>query len=192
MDPEIGPRFGLTEHLELGVTEPFVRKWSSVLGELAARYGGRVKGWWIDGCYDDFLSYTPELLRLYAEAAKAGNPDSLVAMNNGVFPTCRKFGPDEDFTAGEFNDFFCVPEKRFVDGAQAFQLAPLGQWNRDNPGWGRPGCKRSADYMARFVPLVNENGGVVCIEVRVNPDGSWDPDQMAVLKAVGKATGTLQ
>ena len=46
--------------------------------------------------------------------------------------------------------------------------------------------------MARFVPLVNENGGVVCIEVRVNPDGSWDPDQMAVLKAVGKATGTLQ
>ena len=105
---------------------------------LAARYGGRVKGWWIDGCYDDFLSYTPELLRLYAEAAKAGNPDSLVAMNNGVFPTCRKYGPDEDFTAGEFNDFFCVPEKRFVDGAQAFQLARWGNGTATIPAGAGP------------------------------------------------------
>ena len=194
LDPEIGPRFSLPEKATVfcQITEPFVRKWATVLAELAARYGSAVKGWWFDGCYDDIRGYTPELLGLYAEAARAGNPDALVAMNNGVFPAHTKYWPEEDFTAGEFNDFFCVPERRFIDGAQAFQLAPLGLRDGEQAGWGRSGCKRSADYMARFVPLVNENGGVVCIDVRVNPDGSWDPDQMAVLKAVGKATETLK
>jgi hypothetical protein len=133
-------------------------------------------------------------LRFYADAVKAGNPNALVAMNNGIFhtPAYRKYWPEEDFTAGEFNDFACIPEKRFIDGAQAFMLAPLAAWRSDGYcAWGGAGCKRNAGYMSRFVPLVNENGGVVCIDVRVHPDGSWDSDQMEVLTAVGKATGTL-
>ncbi|MGI5869019.1 MAG: alpha-L-fucosidase [Kiritimatiellia bacterium] len=194
-DPEIGSRFGFAidpDHLYAEVTEAFVRKWSSVLGDLARRYGNKVKGWWLDGCYDDMLGYTDELLGLYGEAVRAGNPAALVSMNNGVFPYFRKHWSGEDFTAGEFNDFHCVPEKRFIEGAQAFVLAPLGAWRGDYCGWASSGCKRSADYVAQYVQLVNANGGVVCIDVKVSPDGAWEPDQMEVLKAVGRATGTLK
>lgn len=191
-DPGIGPRFGLTTARHLGVTESFVDKWSSVLGELSKRYGNKVKGWWIDGCYDDMLGYTDKLLARYGAAVRAGNPAALVAMNNGVFPYFKRHWADEDFTAGEFNDFYCVPEKRFVEGAQTFVLAPLGAWRGDYCAWSSPGCKRSAEYVANYVRLVNANGGVVCIDVKVHEDGSWDSDQMEVLKAVGRATGTLE
>lgn len=190
-DPEIGPRFGLTTDRYHGASESFVRKWASVLAELSKRYSGKVKGWWIDGCYDDMLGYTDELLGLYGEAARAGNPSALVATNNGVFPYFRKHWSGEDFTAGEFNDFYCVPEKRFIDGAQAFVLAPLGAWRGDYCAWSGTGCKRTAEYVANYVNLVNANGGVVCIEVKAHPDGSWEPDQMEVLKTVGKSVGTL-
>ena len=193
MDKEIGPRFGFTEPRFLGVTGPFVEKWASVLEEYAVRYGDRVRGWWIDGCYAGYLRYTEELLEPYAKAVRKGNPDAAIALNNGVEDHYARYSRHADFTAGEFNDFYCVPSGRFVGGAQAFALIPLGAWGADgSPAWGCGGCKRGADYVADYVKLVNANGGVVAIDVRVGDDGSWLPEQMEVLKAVGRITGTLR
>ena len=48
------------------------------------------------------------------------------------------------------------------------------------------------DDAADYVRLVNANGGVVAIDVKVNRDGLWLPEQMEVLKAVGHAAGTLK
>ena len=193
IDEEIGPRFGLTEPRFIGVTRPFVEKWASVLEEFAVRYGDRVKGWWIDGCYANFLSYTEDLLGLYRAALLKGNPDAIVAMNNGVKGYYTRYTKHADFTSGEFNDFYCVPKERFIEGAQAFALIPLGAWGPGrSPSWCGAGTKRSADYVADYVKMVNENGGVVAIDVAVGKDGSWRPEQMEVLKAVGHATGTLK
>ena len=186
-DDVIGGRFGFTEPRGKGVTRPFVEKWASVLEEYAVRYGERVKGWWIDGCYKDYFKYTDDLLKPYADAVRKGNPDALVAMNNGVKPYYEKYYSKEDFVCGEFNDFFVIPRTRFINGAQAFLLAPLGvsrngtEWG----GWGQVGCKHDAAYMADFVSLVNRAGGVVAIDVKVHDNGSFEPDQLEVLKAVG-------
>ena len=80
-EPE-GSAFGLSA--ERGhVSNEFVRKWTSVLREYAMRYGKKVKAWWIDGCYSDFLGYRPEQLKMYVDACKAGNPNVLVALNSG-------------------------------------------------------------------------------------------------------------
>ena len=65
------------------VTADFVSKWAGVMRELAIRYGDIVKGWWIDGCFD-YIGYNDDLLKLYKDAALAGNPDAIVAFNNGV------------------------------------------------------------------------------------------------------------
>lgn len=192
LDKAIGPRFGYTEPRFVGVTRPFVEKWASVLEEYAVRYGDRVKGWWIDGCFADYLCYTDDLLAPYRAAILKGNPEALVAMNNGVKDCLSRYTPHADFTAGELNDFYCVPPRRFIDGAQAFALIPLGAWGPDgSPNWGGPGAKRTADYVADYVRLVNANGGVVAIDVKVKADGSWLPEQIEVLKAVGHAAGTL-
>lgn len=186
LDNEIGSRFGFTEPRFLGVTRSFVNKWSSVLEEFAVRYGDRVKGWWIDGCYDNYLRYTDDLLEPYARAVHKGNPDAAVALNNGVVDYYRRYSRHADFTAGEFNDFYCIPKTRFIEGAQSFALIPLGAWGKGgNPAWASGGCKRDAKYVADYVRLVNANGGSVAIDVHVAPDGSWDQDQFEVLKTVG-------
>lgn len=81
---EIASRaFNTLNLTEQRVTEDFVKKWACVMKEFALRYGKLVKGWWIDGAFD-YIGYTDALLRYYKDAALAGNPDALVAFNNGV------------------------------------------------------------------------------------------------------------
>lgn len=192
MDTALAERFGFADPYGAGATRPFVEKWAAVMEEFAVRYGQFVKGWWIDGCYVSEYKYTDDLLSLYAEAARRGNPDALVACNNGVGAVYSRHAATDDYTAGEFNDFFAVPPERFIDGAQAHALIPLAAWGAGHtPAWGGRGLKRTPDYVADYVSLVNANGGVVTIDVHVDPDGTWDPEQFEALKIVGRKTGTL-
>ena len=192
-DPPYNERFGYSAPYGVGVTRPFVERWASVLEEFAVRYGGAVKGWWIDSCNREFHRYTDELLALYAQAAWKGNPDAIVAINDGVKPTYQRNAPTDDYIAGEFNDFYPVPPERFIDGAQAHALIPLAAWSEDHyTNWGRRGLKRTPEYVADYVSLVNANDGVVTIDVHVDPDGTWDPEQLEALKVVGRRTGTLK
>jgi len=177
-EPEIGKRFGFTEPRSEGVTMAFVEKWAAVLEEYAVRYGTRVKGWWIDGCYRGYFKYTDELMEPYARAVKKGNPDALAAMNDGVFPDYRKNYRNEDFVCGEFNTLTVIPSSRFIDGAQAHLLAPLGET------WGRPGSRYSGRYLDCFTACVNEAGGVATYDCALYRDGTIDPDQIAVLSQI--------
>ena len=179
---EIGKRFGFTEPRSDGVTMGFVTNWAAVLEEYAVRYGKKVCGWWIDGCYRDYFKYTDELLEPYYLACRKGNPESLVAMNNGVFPNYRKNYKNEDFVCGEFNDLTVIPPSRFIDGAQAHMLAPLGAT------WGRPGCRYSGRYLDCFVSCVSEAGGVVTFDCALKRDGSLDEEQIAALAEISTAS----
>ena len=193
-DRELGKRFGFTQARYFGVNETFVRNWAAVLEEYAVRYGDKVKGWWIDGCYGEkSFCYTDDLLDPYAAAVRKGSPTAVFAMNDGVKPYYTKHYRDEDFTCGEFDSFYCVPKSRFIDGAQAFALIPLGR-DKDDPeaaAWGATGCKQAPEFVANYVKMVNDRGGVIAIDVHVEPDGAWDPEQFEALKLVGRTTGTL-
>lgn len=197
-----GDRFGFVEPRERGVTRPFVERWASVLGEYSVRYGAHVKGWWIDGCYRDYFGYTNELLALYYNACKEGNPNALVGLNNGVVHTEMCAGvPFEDFICGECTDFDKVPSSRFFGGAQAHVLAPLGtraDWMPKEliedvigPGWGQFGVKRSAEYLADYVDRVHRAGGVVTFDIGVYRDGRFDPEQVEVLRYVREKNPSL-
>ncbi len=185
---EEGKKFGFTEPRGDGVTKPFVEKWASVLEEFAVRYGDKVKGWWIDGCYKDWFKYTDELLEIYYKACKKGNPNVLVALNNGL-----NEGDDivkgytfEDFVCGEESDFTIIPRQRFYGTAQAHVLAPLGKELNLLGYWGSFGARRNAEEMADYVKRVNAAGGVVSVDIGVYRDGKFDKSQMDVLKYVGK------
>ena len=66
----------------------FVQRWSSVLQEYAVRYGDKVFGWWIDGCYFSAGSYgyTDDTLKYYHDAIRAGNPSAVLGFNNVSHP----------------------------------------------------------------------------------------------------------
>ena len=83
-DVDHGRKMGYQDREVERVTMPFVQNWTSVMREYALRYGKGVHGWWIDGMFE-YLGYgAPELFIPYREAALAGNPDAIVAFNNGV------------------------------------------------------------------------------------------------------------
>ncbi len=154
------------------------------------RYGDNVKAWWIDGSYKNALGYTEELHKLYYDAAKKSNPHCAVAFNEGVFTQLVKCYSGEDFTAGESNDFIIIPEEKYLDGALCHTLAPLGYNTKGNHwydwcGWGKSGLKHTKEYLRDYIRHFNTVGGIVSVDILVNIDGSFDPEQEAVLRWVG-------
>ena len=181
-------KFHLKDPL-LQITDRFVENWAAVLEEYALRYGDKIKGWWIDGCYD-YIGYTPEILDIYKNAARKGNPNAIVAFNNGVrLAQCPQKWGNEDFTAGESTEFCYIPDRRFVDGAQMHRLLTLGYRN-DSPqcddmvGWCSTGLLVSGGYLRDYINRAHKNGAVTTIDIKVYPDGSFDKEQMDALKMI--------
>jgi len=172
-DAKAAPAFGWKSP----VTDEFVRKWASVAAEYGERYGEKVAGWWVDGCYR-WLGYNDEKLGILAKALKAGNPKRIVALNPGVEPQVRAYSRHEDYTCGEQNRFFDMPVSRFIEGEQWHILSYLGT------GWGHPGSQYRKRELAEYVFDVHQRGGVVSIDVLLFRDGSLDRSQVEVLKAV--------
>jgi len=84
----------------------FQRRWEAVIREWSLRWGKRVSGWWIDGCYfaDDMYRFDDEPnFASFAAALKAGNPEALVAFNPGVRVPVIVHTRYDDYTAGEVN-----------------------------------------------------------------------------------------
>lgn len=197
-DKVAGPKMGLYEDYEANihgkVDKNFVTNWASVLEEYAVRYGDLVKGWWIDGCYAA-LGYNNELLSLYNDAIKKGNPDALVACNsgtasyvNGGDDTPVKWYENEGFTCGEDNDFTYIFKNRFTDGAQNHLLIPFGNYRNGNEteGWGNTGVRRSKEYVADYVKKNNDAGAVITIDIYIGWEGEFDPEQVEALKYIGE------
>lgn len=172
-DPQAARAFGCQDP----VTMDFVRLWSSVVQEYGERYGDKVAGWWVDGAYP-FIGYDDQKLAHFATALRAGYPERIIAFNRGVDPLVMSYTPHEDYTCGEQNTFFDMPESRWLDGEQWHILSFLG------PAWGQPGTKYSKRELADYVFEVVRRQGVVSIDVLLYRDGSLDRSQVEMLKAV--------
>ena len=77
--------------------------------------------------YQQEFGYTTELMQLYYNAIKEGNPDAIVAFNNGVKPNCYKYFPQEEFTSGEQVDLSVIPASRFQNSADTGTDIPARQ-----------------------------------------------------------------
>ena len=170
------------------VNEEFVKNWTEVLEEYAVRYGEGVKGWWIDGMYD-YIGYNQEYIDYYKRAIKKGNPNAIIAFNNGVKGKDEQNWGNGDFVSGESIDFAHIPTGRFRMGAQNHKLITLG-FNANCPepdnmcGWACKGTICSKEFLRAYIKKVNKNGGVITLDIWTGKDGSFDPQQMEVLKYI--------
>jgi len=181
-DPVAGPAMGYWEQRQ-PLTDQFLKNWSSVAREYSLRYGEKISGWWVDGCYS-FFHYDDEKLQYYKDAMRAGNPNALLAFNGGVESRVSYYSELDDYTCGEMNDFIDLPEARFINGVQWHTLAPLGL-SRDGTewgSWGTAGAKRDGTYMADYVRGVTERQGIVTIDIGLFRDGHYDSEQLKALK----------
>jgi len=177
------------------ITREWVSQWAAVVEEYGNRYGDKVAGWWVDGCYFTHgnLRYDDEKLGILARALKAGNPKRIIALNPGIEITA--YSRHEDFTAGEQNRFHDRPLGRWLKGEQWHILSFLGAERPDNylaAGWCEPGVRYTKQELAEYIFDVNHVGGVVSIDVLLYRDGSLDRSQLETLKSLRPALTTMQ
>ena len=195
---EIGRRFDCftpCDSVQRSPDETFCEKWAAVLGEYAERYGKRVKAWWIDGCYSESaphrserFGYTDTLLDNYYNAVKKGNPNAAVTFNDGVYSLPVKYYYREDYTAGECRGM-CLkhPNSKYIDGSLNHVLFPLGVNSEFTGGaWAKSGTKYTKETLLAYIKRVGEIGGVVTVDIAPFIDGSFDPEQEAILRFVGE------
>lgn len=157
-------------------------KWARVIREWSDRYGETVCGWWFDGGYKS-IAFNSDIARLYAQAAKHGNPRAVVTFNPGV--SLKRWTDSEDYTAGELNEPFkhaCVG--RWLDASQWHVLTFLGKH------WAARGTRYPDEAWTRWVTQVTGNGGAVTLDLGPNwnpsagPVGTFSPDQWKQLRTI--------
>ena len=165
--------------------QEFTRKWNDVIREWSVRYGPKVSGWWFDGAYntagwdDRTQSYHWDT---WADACRAGNPDSLLAFNPGTDPgpAFSALCDAQDYTAGEQNEWTATPAQYLPPpGVQWQVLSFLGS------DWGAADGPRVSDAaLIAYVRDVNRQGGVVTMDVAVRQGLLYSPHlwQLLVLR----------
>lgn len=168
----------------------FQRNWEAVIREWSLRWGKGLSGWWFDGCYGaDRMYRNPDAPNFgsFAAAAKAGNPDSLVAWNPGVVYPPYAIAPEEDYTAGEVNEFDEVDcPGRWEHQAQFHILSYLGVT------WGLLPIRFSPAQAVSHTLDVTSYGGVVTWDVPLTGGGLIAPEAMPALREIGQAVGATR
>ena len=166
----------------------FQRNWEQVIREWSRRWGSKVGGWWFDGCYfpnSMYRSSEPPNFATFASAARAGNPDAVLAFNPGVVYRMLSMTPYEDFTAGEIDKPELATIRRAeagkVDGAQIHMLSFLGQT------WGMGAPRFTTGEVITHTKRIIEAGGAVTWDVPVELNGTISQPFLDQLTALGKA-----
>lgn len=167
----------------------FQRSWEAVIREWSQRWGNRISGWWFDGVYwpnHMYRSAEAPNFSSFAAAARAGNPQSVVAFNPGVVNRVLSITPEEDYIAGEVSDPNLWNTTRRntngrVDGAQIHFLSYLGST------WGQGAVRFQTDQAIAFSRRIAEVGGVVTWDTPAQRNGTFAPEFLAQLKAIGTA-----
>ena len=178
--------FGLREGpADQPLDQAFAARWAGVIREWSERYGPDVAGWWFDGGYQH-IQFNESIARLYAQAAKHGNPGAIVTFNPGI--KLIRYTDAEDYTAGELNDpFQHLPEARWVEGSQWHALTYLGS------GWSQRDVRHASADWTNWIKAAVASRGAVTLDVGPNwnptegPVGSLSAAQLALLKEIRSA-----
>lgn len=187
------------------LTEKYLKNWSAVLREYAERYKGKVKGWWIDGCYRN-RGCSEETLKYYNDVLKSADPNYLVAYNDGnaigtVLGNNERYdinGPItqetkveiysaykyDDYTPGEVLDFMMYPSPERQSDVQWHILSPLSGDGAWGCGWAKGDVKYSYEYFSHYLDKVWKNGGVVTVEMGLKRSGAFFEPQKRFMQKV--------
>ncbi|MDO4557443.1 MAG: alpha-L-fucosidase [Planctomycetia bacterium] len=183
-DPAAQRAYGLKEGAaDQPIDVRFAEKWADVFREWSDRYGDKVSGWWVDGCYE-WVNFNDEIGEIYSESLRHGNPHAIVAFNPGVL---RNEWATSDYTAGEVNEPLAITiDGRFtVDvGHQRHFLTFLGN------AWGRTECRYTSEQWIGWITKIRAQSGAVTLDAHSNMDPALGPigtlrqEQLEQLKAI--------
>ncbi len=175
---------GLKGGFPWNLNAEYSKRWSECMGELSKRYGGKISGWWVDGCYKSIGFSDTTFFDSMSFELKSGNPDSIVGFNywagqegyNGEVLPVTSY---EDYTAGEIyqglDNNHPYPQTRWAGDEQWHVLVFLGN------DWGFPDTRYPDNFLVEYVKKCNENGGVVSLDVGLQRDGRLSDKQLKQL-----------
>ena len=163
----------------------FMKNIEAIHLEWAKRWGRKISGWWIDGCYEAayrFPENDPPNFQTLAAALRAGNPEAIVAFNPGVLIPIICHSVHEDYTAGEISDALPECPGAWVekDGHKARYhiLSYLGAfWGKDKPRFPN-------ELVAGYTKHVTGKGGVITWDVPIQKNGLIPEAYIAQLQAI--------
>jgi hypothetical protein len=176
----------------------FQQRWTGVMRTYAEQWGTLIDGWWFDSCYD---SSAKTFLRTcnsgwnnqrftgtkWFEAASAGNPDAIVAMNTGVSKDrhTSSFAGD-DYLAGESNDMAIRPPEIISDDQpqwHALLWLDCFWLHAEAPGEIDP-PRFSDDQLSDYLSECRKGGGGVTFNIGIYADGSLAAATVKQIKRV--------
>lgn len=165
----------------------YMRNWEAICRDWSVRWQNKVRGWWVDGCYQADIRY-PEgeepNFRSFAAALRAGNRDALVAFNPGVLTPVICHTEHEDYTTGEVAEALPVCPGPWVEKhghrARYHVLSYLGEtWCKGPPRF-------PEELVVGYTRHVTSKGGVVTWDVPIRKSGRIPEEFMEQLKVLGK------
>ncbi|MCE5328101.1 MAG: DNRLRE domain-containing protein [Planctomycetaceae bacterium] len=159
-----------------------VAKNIEIIGELSKRYGKKVSGWWLDNnCGDETRQ------KAIADAARSGNPDTLIAFSPPKGN--QRNSPYEDYTAGNNASAGTVNcTERFIQGLQWHTLTLLGKnWGGNDKDHGAPRQGLTPGKVAQITVQHVNGGGVITWDTSWEMNGLIRQDLLPYLKAINEA-----
>ncbi len=168
----------------------FEQRFTAFIAEYSRRLGPLVAGWWLDGCFDwPFFPQSDRRWPLWLEAARAGNPEAVVACNDGSLccGITAPVTPLQDFLSGQAEVLrdgqirlgrshaapLYLPTERFCPGTrcQWHGLLPIDCfWGHHQPGPMEP-PKYTDDELIGFVRHCLSVGGAVTLNTGIYQEG---------------------
>jgi hypothetical protein len=171
----------------------FMKNVEAIHREWAERWGKKISGWWIDGCYEPevrFPEEDPPNFETFAAALRAGNPDAIVCFNTGVKTPVVCNSRHEDYTAGEISRALpeCPGAWLEKDGHKVryHLLSFLGDF------WGKGEPRFPDELAAGYTTYVTGKGGVVTWDVPIQKNGLIPEPFIQQLSAVDRTMSHIE
>jgi alpha-L-fucosidase len=171
----------------------FQQKWEAIIKEWSLQWKNKIDGWWFDGCYWPNIMYRNETtpnFKSFAEAARAGNPNAIVAFNPGVVHRILSLTPYEDYTAGENDKPDLISIRRAydgkVDGKQIHALSYLGRT------WGMGDPRFTSEQIVEWSKSIIQEGGAITWDTPVQSSGLISASFLEQLTELGKSLNKLK
>lgn len=160
--------------------EEFMEIWMNVITYYAKKLGRKLSGWWFDGCYNaseksfartkDWTNDRFDREKWFA-AAKAGNPDAVVAMCTGANIMKWVFD-EEEYLPGEANELVHYPWDYNSTDKQWHVLTFLDCFWSLEAGQLMPDLRFSNKELYNYVRKCTDKKGAVTLNMGIFEDGT--------------------
>src|ERR1700719_4084102 len=169
--------------------EQFAEIHRDVLGEIGARYGEKLAGYWFDSWYQSLAAYPDLPIDAVYRYCKVANPCRITAFNFWIFPVLT---PWQDYWAGELYALQNPFESRYIQrgpgvGFQAHgMVSMLPSWVPCEAGPIPPPQFSTEDLIAH-VKANMEHQAVTTINIGIYQDGTIERSSLDMMRQLRSA-----